>query len=48
MNRDELLVALRALEESLGSVEHALETGDARALLAWLTRAADWRRGVGP
>ena len=48
MNRDELLVALRALEESLGSVERALETGDARALLAWLTRAADWRRGVGP
>ena len=47
MNRDELLVALRALEESLGSVERALETGDARALLAWLTRAADWRRGVG-
>src|SRR5882724_11747376 len=40
MNRDELLIALRALEESLGSVEHALETGDARALLAWLTRAA--------
>ncbi len=48
MNRDELLVALRALEESLGSVERALETGDARALTAWLTRAAEWRRGVGP
>ncbi len=48
MNRDELLVALRALEESLGSVERALETGDARALMAWLTRAADWRRGIGP
>src|SRR6266576_1947654 len=30
MNRDELLVALRALEESLGGVERALETGDAR------------------
>ncbi len=48
MNRDELLVALRALEESLGGVEHALEAGDARALTAWLTRAAEWRRGVGP
>jgi prephenate dehydrogenase len=48
MNRDELLVALRALDESLGSVERAIETGDARALMAWLTRAADWRRGVGP
>jgi len=48
MNRDELLVALRALEESLGSVERALETGDARALTAWLTRAAEWRRAVGP
>ena len=48
MNRDELLVALRALEESLGGVERALETGDARALTAWLTRASDWRRGIGP
>jgi prephenate dehydrogenase len=48
MNRDEILVALRGLEESLGGVERALEMGDARALTAWLTRAADWRRGVGP
>jgi len=48
MNRDELLVALRALEESLGAVERALETGDAPALIAWLTRAADWRRGLAP
>jgi len=38
MNRDELLPALRALEESLGTVEHALEVGDATALTAWLLR----------
>lgn len=48
MNRDEILPALRALEESLGTVEHALEVGDAPALTAWLTRAAEWRRRVGP
>jgi prephenate dehydrogenase len=47
MNRDELLPALRGLEESLGSVERALETGDAPALTAWLTRASDWRRRFG-
>jgi prephenate dehydrogenase len=46
MNRDELLPALRALEESLGTVEHALEVGDAKALTAWLTRAATWRRRI--
>ncbi|HTI04360.1 MAG TPA: prephenate dehydrogenase/arogenate dehydrogenase family protein [Gemmatimonadales bacterium] len=44
MNRDEILPALRALEESLGTVERALEVGDATALTAWLTRAATWRR----
>jgi prephenate dehydrogenase len=48
LNRDELLPALRALEEPLGELERALETGDARALHAWLRRAADWRRGIGP
>jgi prephenate dehydrogenase len=47
MNRDELLPALRALEESLGGVERALEVGDAAALAAWLTRAATWRRRAG-
>jgi prephenate dehydrogenase len=47
MNRDEILPALRALEESLGTVEHALETGDAAALTDWLTRAATWRRRLG-
>ena len=47
MNRDEILPALRALEESLGTVERALETGDAAALTAWLTSAATWRRRLG-
>jgi prephenate dehydrogenase len=48
MNRDEVLPALRALEEPLGAVERALEAGDGAALTAWLTRAADWRRRVEP
>jgi len=48
MNRDEVLPALRLLEESLGTVERALEAGDAKALTAWLTRAAAWRRRIGP
>ena len=47
MNRDEILPALRALEESLGTVERALEVGDATALTDWLTRAATWRRRLG-
>jgi len=44
MNRDELLPALRSLEEPLGELERALETGNARAVTAWLRRAAQWRR----
>jgi prephenate dehydrogenase len=44
MNRDELLPALRALEEPLGALERALELGDAAALTAWLARGAEWRR----
>ena len=48
MNRDEVLPDLRVLEESLGTVERALEEGDAKALTSWLTRAAAWRRRVGP
>ena len=44
MNRDQLLPALRALEEPLGQLERALEAGDAAALRSWLARAADWRR----
>src|SRR5947208_12552124 len=47
MNRDEILPALRALEESLGTVERALEVGDASALSAWLARAGTWRRRIG-
>ena len=46
LNRDELLPALRALEEPLGEVERALEAGDVAALRAWLGRAAEWRRGL--
>jgi len=46
LNRDVLLPALRALEEPLGEIEHALEAGDAAALKAWLARASDWRRGL--
>jgi prephenate dehydrogenase len=48
MNRDEVLPALRSLEEPLGALERALETGDARAVHAWLSRASEWRRGVAP
>lgn len=48
MNRDEILPALRKLEESLGTVERALEVGDAAAFTAWLTRAAEWRRRIAP
>jgi prephenate dehydrogenase len=44
MNRDELLPALRALEEPLGQLERALEAGDAGALAAWLGRGAEWRK----
>jgi cyclohexadieny/prephenate dehydrogenase len=43
MNRDEVLTALRALEQPLGELERALETGDAPTLIAWLARAAEWR-----
>ncbi|MBI1967557.1 MAG: prephenate dehydrogenase/arogenate dehydrogenase family protein [Gemmatimonadetes bacterium] len=46
MNRDEILPALRSLEEPLGTLERALETGDAGALSAWLGRASAWRRGL--
>ena len=44
MNRDELLPALRSLEEPLGELERALEAGDAVGLTAWLRRSAEWRR----
>lgn len=48
MNRDEVLPALRALEEPLGAVQRALEAGDAPALSAWLAIAADWQRRADP
>ncbi len=44
MNRDEVLPALRALEEPLGELERALETADAATVTRWLARAAEWRR----
>jgi prephenate dehydrogenase len=44
MNRDELLPALRSLEQPLGELERALETGNVSAVTAWLRRAAQWRR----
>jgi prephenate dehydrogenase len=47
MNRDVLLPALRSLEEPLGEIERALEQGDAATVTTWLTRAAEWRRGIG-
>ena len=46
MNRDEVLPLLRALEEPLGEIERALETGDGPAVTAWLERASAWRRSV--
>jgi len=46
MNRDELLAALRSLEEPLGELERALESGDAAGLGGWLARGAVWRRGL--
>jgi len=46
LNRDAVLPALRALEEPLGELERALESGDRDTLKAWLTRASEWRRGL--
>lgn len=48
MNRDVLLPALRSLEEPLGEVQRALESGDAAAVARWLARGAEWRRSLGP
>lgn len=44
LNRDEVLPALRGLEEPLGELQRALETGNAPQVTAWLRRAAEWRR----
>jgi len=46
LNRDEVLPALRALEEPLGALERALEAGDAKRVAEWLAAAAAWRRRV--
>ena len=46
LNRDQVLPALRALEEPLGALERALESGDVAAVEAWLATAAEWRRRV--
>lgn len=48
MNRDVLLPALRSLEEPLAELERALEKGDAPTVSAWLARASEWRRRIGP
>ena len=45
LNRDEVLPALRSLEEPLGELERALEAGDANAVRSWLAGASEWRRG---
>ena len=44
LNRDQVLPALRALEEPLGALERALEAGDAAAVRGWLARPSEWRR----
>ena len=46
LNRDAVLPSLRALEEPLGELEQALESGDREAVRNWLARASDWRRGL--
>ena len=44
LNREQVLPALRALEEPLGALERALEVGDAAAVRGWLARPSEWRR----
>jgi prephenate dehydrogenase len=46
LNRDEVLPVLRGLEEPLGELQRALESGDEGAVQEWLARAARWRRGL--
>jgi prephenate dehydrogenase len=48
MNRDEVVPALRALDEPLGELRRALEARDAAAVRNWLQGAATWRRGLAP
>jgi prephenate dehydrogenase len=46
LNRDEVLPVLRGLEEPLGELQRALESGDAAKVQGWLATAANWRRGL--
>jgi len=46
LNRDEVLPVLRGLEEPLGELQQALESGDAAKVQEWLATAANWRRGL--
>jgi prephenate dehydrogenase len=46
LNRDEVLPVLRGLEEPLGELQRALESGDEEAVQEWLAGAARWRRGL--
>lgn len=48
MNRDEVMPALRALDEPLGELRRALEARDAVAVRGWLQGASVWRRGLDP
>jgi prephenate dehydrogenase len=46
LNRDQVLPVLRGLEEPLGELQRALESGDAGKVQEWLAGAARWRRGL--
>jgi cyclohexadieny/prephenate dehydrogenase len=46
LNRDEVLPVLRGLEEPLGELQRALESGDAERVQGWLASASRWRRGL--
>ena len=48
LNRAAMLESIDGLETALGSLRRALETGDHKALTAWLDEGAVWRRGIDP